>query len=234
MKGKLYMLPSSLAETTDSNLFNPATASIIKEVDHYIVEKTKTTRRFIRAIQKDKNIDNCTFQELNKHTDSSEVASMLIKAMEGENMAMISEAGCPGIADPGSVVAKMAHEKDIKVVPIPGPSSIYLALMASGFNGQKFTFHGYLAKEQDRRVKQIKQLERSAISLSSSQIFMETPFRNGHLFDDLLKHCSSNTLLCVACNITGSQEFIKTKAIKDWKKGKTDLHKKPCIFILGV
>ena len=233
MKGVLYMIPSSLSETTNPDLFSPTLVSILENVDDYIVEKTKTARRFIKALVKDKVIDNCIFQELNKHTEEMEIHSFLAMAENGKDMAMISEAGCPGIADPGAAVVRVAHERNIRVIPIAGPSSIYMALMASGLNGQHFQFHGYLDKDQGRRIKQLKDLEREVSKNGSAQIFMETPFRNKNLFEDLMQNCSEATLLCIARNISEPQEIIQTKSISDWKKTKIELHKEPCIFILG-
>jgi 16S rRNA (cytidine1402-2'-O)-methyltransferase len=150
------------------------------------------------------------------------------------NIGLMSESGCPGVADPGAVIVKLAHEKGIQIVPLVGPSSILLALMASGMNGQSFAFTGYLPIDKVLRVKRIKELERELTSKQQAQIFMETPYRNNHLFDDLIKNCNPNILLCIACNISAEDELIQTKTIKDWAKQKIDLHKKPTIFILGM
>ncbi len=227
------MLPSSLSENVRPELFNPYTKDIIESTEIFIVEKTKTARRFMKAIFKEKDIDNCIFHELNKHTEEYELETFLAGAMQGKNIALLSEAGCPGIADPGAKIVRIAHQKNIRIVPVPGPSSIYMALMASGFNGQHFEFHGYLDKDQSKRKKQIQHLESTAQRMSSSQIFMETPFRNKHLFEDLINVCNKNSLLCIARNISEPEEYIQTKTIGDWEKTKIDLNKRPCIFILG-
>ncbi|MEM7161828.1 MAG: SAM-dependent methyltransferase [Bacteroidota bacterium] len=232
MKGRIFLLPSSLSEEVNHAYFNPYTTDIIRNTQYFIVEKTKTARRFMKALFKDKEIDTCKFFELNKHSDDLDIQYFLNPALEGNDMAIISEAGCPGIADPGSVIVKKAHEKGIRVIPVPGPSSIYMALMASGFNGQQFEFLGYLSKEQKERRRQLQNAERKAQN-GISQIFMETPFRNMHLLEDTLENCSSSTLLCLARNITEKDEFIQSQTIAEWRKQKVDLHKRPCIFILG-
>ena len=152
--------------------------------------------------------------------------------MTGKDVGLMSEAGCPGVADPGADVVSEAHKRGIQVVPLVGPNSLLLALMASGFNGQSFTFHGYLPIDKVERVKSIKELERIAEKNKQTQMFIETPFRNNHLFEDIVKNTAAQTLLCVACNITGEDEFIKTQSIGQWKQEKIDLHKKPTIFLI--
>ena len=233
MKGKLYLIPSSLSENVRPELFNPITLDIIKETKVFIVEKVKTSRRFIKALIKEKDIDECTFFELNKHSIEQDKEQFLQPATEGNDIALISEAGCPGIADPGAFICRLAHKKGIKTVPIPGPSSIYMALMASGLNGQHFEFHGYLNKERNERKRQLKEMETKSKKSKAAQIFMETPFRNQHIFDDVIHSCNSDTLFCIARNISESDELILTKTIREWKNAKIDLNKRPCIFILG-
>jgi 16S rRNA (cytidine1402-2'-O)-methyltransferase len=169
---------------------------------------------------------------LNQHTAAGEIVGYLNSLLDGKDMGMISEAGCPGIADPGAEVARLAHERNIRVVPLVGPSSILLALMASGFNGQSFCFSGYLPKERPDRIKKIKELERTVMQKDQTQIFIETPYRNMHLLDDLLANCEKTSKLCIACDITLPTEFIRTKRISEWKNQLPDLNKKPCIFLL--
>jgi len=169
---------------------------------------------------------------LNQHTPVQEISGYLNSISEGKNIGIISEAGCPGIADPGADVVKMAHEKNIQVVPLVGPSSIFLALMASGFNGQNFAFNGYLPKERPDRIKKIKELERLAQQKDQTQLFIETPYRNTHMLEDILTSCEGSTKLCIACDITLSTEYIKTKTIAAWKKQVPDINKRPTIFLI--
>lgn len=169
--------------------------------------------------------------ELNKHTDASEIQSFLTPLLDGKDMGLMSDAGCPGVADPGAAIVALAHEKGIKVVPLVGPSSILLSLMASGMNGQSFAFHGYLPIDKNEKKNKIKQLEKISAEQNQSQLFIETPYRNNQMLDDLIKFLNPNTSLCVACDITLETEYILTKPVAQWKKNKPDLHKRPCIFI---
>ncbi len=187
----------------------------------------------MKQVNKEIDIDQLTFFELNKHTQSSEIPSFLKPLEKGEDVAVISEAGCPGVADPGADIVKLAHQKGISVVPLVGPSSILLSLMASGFNGQNFAFNGYLPVKSGERTKAINLLEKKAKIDQQTQIFIETPYRNNQLIADLLKTCSTSTLLCIAANITAENEFIATKKVGDWKKSVPDLHKQPAIFLIG-
>ena len=230
---KLYLVPNVLSEGDWQQVLPAGIFSVITETKYFIVENIRTARRFMKQVNKDKNIDECIFFELNKHTSVSEIPSFLKPLETGFDVAVISEAGCPGIADPGANVVKIAHQKGIKVVPLVGPSSILLALMASGLNGQNFAFKGYLPVKPSERVKEIAILEKRVTSQRQTQIFIETPYRNNHLLSDLLKTCSPAALLCIAANITGENEFIVTKTIEQWKKQVPDLHKIPTIFLLG-
>ena len=230
---KLYLVPNVLSEGGWQQVLPAGIFSVITETKYFIVENIRTARRFMKQVNKDKNIDECIFFELNKHTSVSEIPSFLKPLETGFDVAVISEAGCPGIADPGADVVKIAHQKGIKVVPLVGPSSILLALMASGLNGQNFAFKGYLPVKPSERVKEIAILEKRVTSQRQTQIFIETPYRNNHLLSDLLKTCSPAALLCIAANITGENEFIVTKTIEQWKKQVPDLHKIPTIFLLG-
>ena len=231
-KGKIYMIPTTLGDSTIDAVIPKDVQQIIIGTKYFIVENIKTTRRFLKKVERGIDIDELQFFVLNKHTSSVELESFLNPALEGNNMGVISEAGCPGIADPGSDIVSIAHSKNIKVVPLIGPSSILLALIASGMNGQNFCFNGYLPKERNLRIKKIKELERQAI-IGITQIFMETPFRNNNLMEDLLKQCSPNTTLCLAADISLENEFIQSKKIIDWKKHAPNLNKRPCMFLIG-
>nr|AOE12534.1 tetrapyrrole methylase family protein [uncultured bacterium]CCF99348.1 tetrapyrrole methylase family protein [uncultured Cytophagia bacterium] len=231
-KGQIYMIPTTLGDSTIDSVIPKNVQQIIIETKYFIVENIKTTRRFLKKVEREIDIDELQFFVLNKHTSAIDIESFLNPALEGNNMGVISEAGCPGIADPGSDIVRLAHSKNIKVVPLIGPSSILLALIASGMNGQSFCFNGYLPKEKNLRIKEIKELERRAIN-GVTQIFMETPFRNNHLMEDLLKQCDPNTTLCLAADISLENEFIQSKKIIDWKKTAPSLNKRPCMFLIG-
>lgn len=233
MKGTLYLIPSSMGEGTPHSLYNEQSRLLIQRIHHFITEKTKTSRRFIRFLDKEKDIDSCFFYELNKHQEFPDHSDYLTPLLNGEDMILMSEAGSPAIADPGGSIVKMAHHKEIKVSPIPGPSSIYMALMASGLNGQHFQFHGYLPKSERERKKALMNIENKAITDQSAEIFMETPYRSQHLFNDILKNCGNNTLLCLAVNVALPNEYIMTKSISNWKKVDIDLKNQLCIFIIG-
>lgn len=230
----LYLIPSTLAEKETVNAVIPNDVQhIIKSLDYFLVENVKTARRFLKAVDQSIVIDDLTFEILDKKTSEDDALQMILPLLEGKKAGVISEAGCPGIADPGALAVEMCHQNNIPVVPLVGPSSILLALMASGMNGQGFTFHGYLPIDKRDRAQKIKELDRLAVQTGSSQIFMETPYRNNQLLDDIIKNCAKYSKLCIASNITSSEEYIKTKAIIDWKSTKVDLNKKPTIFVLG-
>ena len=230
---KLYLIPSLLSEGDWQNVLPAQIHPILTNTKHFIVENIRTARRFMKQVNREINIDECTFFELNKRTKHSELPGFLKPLTQGFDVGIISEAGCPGVADPGADVVRIAHQKGIQVVPIVGPSSILLALMASGLNGQNFAFNGYLPVKPNERVREIVSLEKRIRSGRQTQIFIETPYRNNQLIGDLLKTCSPTTLLCIAANITGEDEFIVTKTIQDWKKDVPDLHKQPVIFLIG-
>lgn len=231
-KGQLYLIPTVLAPGTNSQVLTSQIREVIIQTDHFFVENTRTARRFIGELQTGKLIEEIHFYELNKDTVLNDIRKHFTIFKEGKNAGVISEAGCPGIADPGALAVKLAHEQGIRVVPLVGPSSILLALMASGFNGQSFVFHGYVPIDKADRARVIRQMEKEALQKNQTQIFMETPFRNNQLLEDLLIHCQPTTLLCIATNITAPDEFIRTLPAKDWKDQKPDLHKKPTIFLL--
>lgn len=229
--GVLYLIPTVIADNS-LGMIPPDIREVIIHTNIYIVENIKTARRFIKAVYKEKNIDDCTFVELDKHQNYRFDDSILTEVFQGKNIGLMSEAGVPCIADPGNKVVEAAHEMDITVVPLSGPSAIIMALMASGFNGQQFTFNGYLPIETGERKGRLQQMELLA-KKGITQIFMDTPYRNQKLLDEIISICKFDTMLCIACNITAQDEFIKTLPLSEWKKRKPDLNKKPAIFVLG-
>ncbi len=231
-KGILYLIPNKISEAPLDEVVPSRLAQLVPQIKHYIVEDVRTVRRYLRQLSKEVNIDETTFYELNKHTDEVEISNYLLSAERGENMGLVSEAGLPCVADPGNIIVAMAHRKGIRVVPLVGPSSILMALMASGLNGQNFAFNGYIPLDQPERTRKIHDLEIRAKKERQSQIFMDTPYRNNRLFDDLKATLSPQTMLCVALNITADDEFIRTMSVDEWKKQKIYLNKKPCIFII--
>ncbi len=232
-KGVLYLIPTTLGDTAETADVIPIKINtIINTIDEYIVENEKSARHYLKKIGIQKSLQEIILHPLNQHTPPHEISGYLTNISSGKNIGIISEAGCPGIADPGADVVKAAHEKNITVVPLVGPCSIFLALMTSGFNGQNFTFNGYLPKERSERIKKIKELEKSA-QKNYTQLFIETPYRNTHMLDDILSTCEGTTRLCIACDITLPTEFIKTKTIGAWKKQIPDINKRPAIFLIG-
>jgi 16S rRNA (cytidine1402-2'-O)-methyltransferase len=232
-QGNIYLIPTTLGDTAETADVIPLKVNqIINTIDEYIVENEKSARHYLKKIGIKKPLQEITLYPLNKHTDLKQVSSYLNAIEKGKNIGIISEAGCPGIADPGAEVIKLAHQKNITVIPLVGPSSILLGLMASGFNGQSFTFNGYLPKERNERIKKIKELEKLALQKSQTQLFIETPYRNNHLVEDLLNNCNNATLLCIACDITLPTEFIKTTTIYDWKRQLPNIDKRPTIFLI--
>jgi len=232
MKGNLYLIPSTLGDSQVSDVIPDKVLNVINTINLYIVENERSARRYLLKAGLTTPVDDLTFFILNKHTKPGELNEFLIPAEKGLDTGIISEAGCPCIADPGSQIVKLAHKKDIRVIPLTGPSSIPLALMASGMNGQNFCFNGYLPKNRQERVKKIRSLEKRSKQKKQTQIFMETPYRNMHILEDLIKTCDDNTLLCIAADITLEDEFIRTKTIKEWKKNLPDINKRPVIFLI--
>lgn len=232
--GTLYLIPITLGESPISQVIPEYNNTIINEIDVYIVENIKTARRFLKKAGILKPIDELTFFEIDKRSNTSNYPTYIKPLAEGKNIGVLSEAGCPGVADPGAEIVALAQELKYKVVPLVGPSSILLSLMASGFNGQSFCFHGYLPIEQKDRINKLKDLERLAFREKQTQLFIETPYRNMPLFKDILATLNNNTKLCIAVDITSNTEEIYTKTIEDWKKEtKIDLNKRPCIFLIG-
>lgn len=232
MQASLYLIPVTLGETDIERVLPPHNKEVILQIKYFIVENIRSARRFLKKVDSSINIDDLIFYELNKHTKAEQIESYLNPISNGFHIGVISEAGCPAVADPGSDIVAIAQRKDYKVVPLVGPSSILLSLMASGFNGQSFAFQGYLPVDVSERIKKIKQLEHYIHHEHQTQIFIETPYRNLKLVEDILKHCTSATKLCIAMNITCENEYIKTLSVKQWQKHLPNMDKQLCIFLL--
>ncbi|SFD28962.1 SAM-dependent methyltransferase [Algibacter pectinivorans] len=230
--GKLYLIPTTLGDNEPLEVLPISVKQAIDNIDTFIVENDKTARRFIKRISPEKSQPSLNMFHLNKFTDEADLPTFLHPCINGVDVGLLSEAGCPGVADPGADVVKIAHQKNIKVVPLVGPSSILMAIMSSGMNGQSFTFNGYLPIDKAERKAEIKRLERLSFEQNQSQIFIETPYRNNKMLEDLSAVLENNTDICVACDITLRTEFIKTQTANQWKKNKVDLHKRPTIFII--
>ncbi len=228
----LYLIPNLLGDTPVEQVLPPYNHEIIMGIRHFIVEDVRTARRFLKLVDRTIDIDQLTFYTLNKHTNPEEVSSMLKPLEEGNPMGVISEAGCPAVADPGADVVAIAQRKGLQVIPLVGPSSIILAVMGSGFNGQSFAFNGYLPIEPDERIKVLKKLEQRAYTENQTQLFIETPYRNAKMMADILKACRPQTHLCVAAGLTTKDEYIKTRTVKEWTGHLPQLEKIPCIFLI--
>ena len=228
----LYLIPTTLGETNLDKILPAYNAQIIGNLKYFVVEDVRTARRFLKKSNPDIVIDALTFYVLNQHTSPTQINSFIKPLLEGFDMGVISEAGCPAIADPGADVVALAQENGCKVVPLVGPSSLLLALMGSGFNGQSFAFAGYLPQQSADRVKALKRLENRIYAENQSQLFIETPYRNVKLVEDILLHCQPQTKLCIAVDLTLDTEYIVTKTVKAWKGNVPELHKRPAIFIL--
>jgi 16S rRNA (cytidine1402-2'-O)-methyltransferase len=232
MIGKLYLIPTTLGDTEPLEVMPLSVKKVIEDVDFFIVENEKTARRFIKKITPKKSQSSLNLMSLDKYAEELETRTYLDVCKNGINVGLLSEAGVPAVADPGATIVKLAHEKGIQVVPLVGPSSILMAMMSSGMNGQNFAFNGYLPIDKGERKKAIKELEKLSVDKNQSQIFIETPYRNEKMFADLKATLSPSTSLCIAADITLSSEYIKTFAVQDWKHQSPDLHKKPAIFII--
>ncbi|MGM0582349.1 MAG: SAM-dependent methyltransferase [Bacteroidota bacterium] len=233
-KGILYLIPTVIASNTESKALPADLVNLCSQLDHYLVENVRTARRCLSAMNISKPIPEITFHELSKNTEDTDIAGLMQPLFEGKSIGVMSEAGCPGIADPGARAVAYAHENDIQVQPWVGPSSIFLALMASGFSGQSFAFSGYLPIDKKERTQAIRNLEQTFFKTGQTQIFMETPYRNNQLLEDILRMCAPQLKLCIAKNINGEDEMIKTDTIQNWKNNKPELHKVPCIFLFGM
>ena len=231
--GKLYLIPTPLGEDTLQTI-PQYVVDILHQLDFFIAERAKTARHFIKTTAPVKPFSELHFSELNKHTTTAEISQMLQPAEAGNDMGLLSEAGCPGVADPGAAIVEMAHQKGITVIPLVGPSSILLALMGSGMNGQSFSFNGYLGVKKPDLAKDLKRLEQLATRHKQTQIFIETPYRNGQMLETALATLHPNTRFCIAVDLTLPTQLIITKKIGDWQKTKLpDLHKRPAIFLIN-
>lgn len=231
--GTLYLIPVTLGDDLIGKALPPDVVAIAQRLETFVVENEKTARRFLSAIKPHKPVRELTLLTLNEHTAEKELPALLAPLLQGQDVGLMSEAGCPGIADPGAQLAALAHKKGIRVAPLVGPSSILLALMASGLDGQRFTFHGYLPSEKAARVQKLRELEQASRKQRETQIFIETPYRNQHLLEDIVATCHAETRLCVARNVSLETELIATRRIADWKATTLpDLHKQPTVFLL--
>jgi len=233
MKGTLYLIPNTLGNPDTTSTLPALITGRINTIPVFIVENLRNARRYLKSLNRDIDIDSLTFHELNEHTPEPEIPAFLDQVLQGADTGIISEAGVPGVADPGAAVVRIAHEKGIRVVPLTGPSSILLSLMASGLNGQAFTFHGYLPVKRPDRIRKIREIEQVCLRQGETQMFIEAPYRNDGLLTDILENCAPGTMLCIAADLTMESEFVQTKAIAAWKKKKPALHKRPVIFLLG-
>ena len=231
-QGKLFLIPTTLGDNEPLEVLPISVKKVIEQVDYYVVENEKSARRFIKKISPRKSQASLHIEVLDKYTNEFESKAYLDACLKGKNVGLLSEAGVPAVADPGALIVKLAHQKNIKVVPLVGPSSIIMAMMSSGLNGQCFAFNGYLPIDKTERKKSIKSLEKLSFDKNQSQIFIETPYRNEKLFLDLLQILSGITQLCIAVDITLASEYIKTMPVDLWKKQKVTLHKRPAIFIV--
>lgn len=229
----LYLIPTSLGDCSFERILPAYNSTIVESLRFFVVEDIRSARRFLKKVNSQINIDELTFYELNKHTKPEDISSFLKPMTAGNDIGVLSEAGCPAVADPGADVVAIAQQKNYNVIPLVGPSSILMALMGSGFNGQSFAFVGYLPVTPADRAKALKKLESRVYSESQTQLFIETPYRNMKMLEDILNTCQPNTLLCIAADITLDSEYIKTKHIREWKNTPLpDLNKRPCIFLL--
>lgn len=233
-KGILYLIPTPLSDHSPESAVSPQIGETILRIKRFLVENVRTSRRFISILKLNISIESLDFGILDKDTPQKAIAQLCAPLLEGNDMGLMSEAGCPGIADPGSLAVKFAHDHGVSVVPLVGPSSITLALMASGFNGQSFVFHGYLPIEGQARIQAIKALEKEAQTKKQTQIFIETPYRNNQLLADIIKTCHPATRLCVARDMTGPEELVKSHSIREWASIAVDLHKIPTVFLIYI
>lgn len=232
MQPALFLIPVTLGETDHRKVLPEYNREIISRIKHFIVENVRTARRFVKKSNPAIVINELQFYELNKHTSPEQVSGYLTPLAKGESIGLISESGCPAIADPGADIVAIAQQKNYRVVPLVGPSSLLMALMASGFNGQSFAFHGYLPIDASSRTERIKMLESRMYAEHQTQLFIETPYRNNKLMEDLVRICRPVTKLCVAVNITCDDEYIRTRSVKEWAGCMPDLNKKPTLFLM--
>ncbi len=230
--GSLFLIPTLLGESRVTDVLPANLKDIITKIDHFVVEDLRTARRFLKKVDNTIDIDSLSFHLLNEHTEPEDIPQMINALLEGDDMGLLSEAGTPCVADPGSSLVALAHENNVRVIPVSGPSSIILALMASGFNGQNFVFHGYLPVDSKSRLAAIRKLEQDAYRNDQSQIFIETPYRNMKLFDSIIETCHPDTRLCIAANLTTAEEKIQSQGMEKWKKNPPAIHKQPAVFLI--
>lgn len=231
--GKIFLIPSPISDFQAEKIISPQIKEVISYLSLFFVENLRTSRRFISSLGLGLTIEALHFEELSKDTPDDRVKLLLDLVVAGQNAGVLSEAGCPGIADPGARLVLFAHRLGIEIIPLAGPSSIFMSLMSSGFSGQAFTFHGYLPVDKKAAQEKVKQMEKEANNGGVSQIFMETPYRNNQLLEILLQTCSPNSLLSICSEVTSEKQLIKTMSISNWKRQIPDLHKKPTVFLLG-
>lgn len=229
----LYLIPSTLGAENVNDFLPEGTLNIIRNLKHFIVEDSKTARAFLKTCSLVYAQSDLSVEVLDKHNPDQNIAALLTPLREGISMGVLSEAGCPGVADPGALVVAEAHRMGVKVVPLVGPSSLLLALMASGLEGQRFCFHGYITIDKTERMKKIQRMEEAAKSRKETQLFIETPYRNNQMMSDLLQYLGGETKLCLAVSINTPEEMIRTHKVKEWKQNKPELHKLPCVFLIG-
>ena len=231
--GIIYLIPVTLGEDNISKVLPADVVSVVQKLDHFVVESEKSARHFLSNIKTIKPVRELSLNLLNEHTEAKDVAALLAPLLAGKDLGLMSDAGCPGVADPGAHLIALAHEKDIRVVPFVGPSAILLSLMASGLNGQQFSFLGYLPIDKMQRNQKLKEIEKRSLTHHETQLFIETPYRNQHMLEAIISTCQATTRLCVACDISLSTEFISSKTIAAWEKSPLpNLHKRPTVFLL--
>ena len=234
MAGTLYLIPVTLGNSPVHHVIPAYVLELLDRLDHFIVEDLRSARRYLKKAGVEKAIDDLSFYLLNEHTEDQDMEELLLLLTTGNDTGMLSEAGVPAVADPGSGLVALAHRHNIRVVPLAGPSSILMALMAAGMNGQSFRFHGYLPVKKPQRLNSLRRIEKTSLDTGETQIFMETPYRNMNLLEDIVGTCRDNTLLCIAADISLATEFIKTKTVREWKGQLPDIHKRPAVFLLSV
>jgi 16S rRNA (cytidine1402-2'-O)-methyltransferase len=230
--GTLYLIPTPLGETALDQVLPEETRRITARLTHFVVEHAKTARAFLKLIGTDTPLQQLVLAELNEHTRAAELQGLLAPLLAGHDVGLLSEAGCPAVADPGANLVRLAHRQGIRVRPLVGPSSILLALMASGLVGQRFAFHGYLPAKPEERIKALKELELRAAREDAAQVFIETPYRNDAMLVGILAACRDDTLVTVACDLTLATELIATRTVSEWRKNLHELHKRPCVFLI--
>ncbi|MCF8186294.1 MAG: SAM-dependent methyltransferase [Sulfuritalea sp.] len=231
--GTLYLIPVTLGEDNITQVLPPDVVKVAQRLDNFVVESEKSARHFLSTIKTIRPVRELTLNLLNEHTEQKDVNALLAPLLAGKDVGLMSDAGCPGVADPGAKLVELAHQKGIRVIPFVGPSSILLSLMASGFNGQQFTFLGYLPVDKTQRNQKLKEIEKRSLTNKETQIFIETPYRNQHMLEAIMSVCQPNTKLCIACDVSLTTELISSKTIASWRKSPLpDLHKRPTIFLL--